>query len=251
VNLLKTFKALDQSASLSDALTAAVKGAAAEAPRAALFIVNGSRLEEYAGANLPLLAGGAPSFVTEPDLLGDAVRKAEIVRSDGNGSGPKPPAFAKLTAGRRAMAVPLVLEGHPVALLYADDGPEGTVATSWQDSVQALARHASACLAYLTASRTVQAMRLLANQSTASPATDDEDARRYARLLVSEIRLYNEAAVRLGRQNRDLMSRLRPEIDRARRLYEERISSSVHGRDAYFRQELVQTLADGDAALLG
>jgi hypothetical protein len=63
--------------------------------------------------------------------------------------------------------------------------------------------------------------------------------------------LYNEAAVRLGREKRDLLVRLKPEIDRARKLYEQRISSSIDSRSALFQQELIQTLADGDAALLG
>jgi hypothetical protein len=57
--------------------------------------------------------------------------------------------------------------------------------------------------------------------------------------------------VRAGRQQRDLMQRLRAEIDRALRLYEERVPPAVGGRHVYFQQELVQTLADGDAALLG
>ena len=82
-------------------------------------------------------------------------------------------------------------------------------------------------------------------------ASDDQGARRFARLLVSEIKLYNEAAVRTGRQQRDLLQRLRVEIDRAQRLYEERVPPAVGGRHAYFQQELVQTLADGDPALLG
>ena len=68
---------------------------------------------------------------------------------------------------------------------------------------------------------------------------------------MSEIKLYNEAAVRTGRERRDLLSRLRPEIDRARRLYEERVPPVVGARGQYFQQELVQTLADGDPALLG
>ena len=42
---------------------------------------------------------------------------------------------------------------------------------------------------------------------------------------------------------------LTPE-DRARRLYEERVSPSVKARDQYFRQELVQMLAEGDQSLL-
>ena len=88
--------------------------------------------------------------------------------------------------------------------------------------------------------------------ATAGPATeDDSSARRYARLLVSEIKLYNEAAVRAGREKRDLLTRLQPEIERARRLYEERVSPAVGERSTYFQQELVHTLADGDAALLG
>ena len=55
----------------------------------------------------------------------------------------------------------------------------------------------------------------------------------------------------MGRERRDLATRLKPEIDRARRLYDERIAPSIQSRDVYFQQELVQTLADGDQALLG
>ena len=91
-----------------------------------------------------------------------------------------------------------------------------------------------------------------ATQPQQAPASDEESgARRYARLLVSEIKLYNEAAVRDGRERRDLLARLRPEIERARRLYEERVPATVGGRGLYFQQELVQTLAGGDPGLLG
>ena len=57
--------------------------------------------------------------------------------------------------------------------------------------------------------------------------------------------------MRTGREKRDLLNRLGPEIERARRLYEERVSTAVGARAAYFQQELVHTLADGDSALLG
>jgi hypothetical protein len=76
-------------------------------------------------------------------------------------------------------------------------------------------------------------------------------ARRYARLLVSEIKLYNEAAVRAGRERRDLLARLGPEIDRARRLYEERVPTTIFNREHLFEEELLQTLAEGDPSLLG
>ena len=48
-------------------------------------------------------------------------------------------------------------------------------------------------------------------------------ARRYARLLVSEIRLYHETAVIDGRRDRDLATRLGGEIARARVMYEQRV----------------------------
>jgi hypothetical protein len=255
--LREALRSIDASESLTAALAAAVKGAGAEAPRAALFIVSGSELQEWAVPGVPTLSAGVVSAGDgDAGMLVDALRRHEPVWSAGNGGGPKAPAFASLPSGRSAVATPLVLGGEVVAVLYADDGREGSVSASWRDSVQILATHATACLAYLTAARTAQAMQLLTNPAgaPASPATspeDDSGARRYARLLLSEIRLYNEVEVQLGRQNRDLMTRLKPEIERARRLYEERVSESVGSRDRYFQQELVQTLADGDAALLG
>jgi hypothetical protein len=78
-----------------------------------------------------------------------------------------------------------------------------------------------------------------------------EAARRFARLVVSELKLYNEPAVVAGREARDLRARLREELGRARRLYEARVPATLPGRDDYFDQEVVRTLADGDPALLG
>jgi len=83
------------------------------------------------------------------------------------------------------------------------------------------------------------------------PEDDTDSARRYARLLVSEIKLYHEAAVIAGRRERDLATRLATEIARARVLYEQRVAASVREGTDYFQAELVRTLANGDANLLG
>ncbi len=77
------------------------------------------------------------------------------------------------------------------------------------------------------------------------------DARRFARLLVSEIKLYNEQKVAEGRRNNDLYDRLKEDIDRSRQMYEKRVTSSVAAKFDYFYDELVNTLAEGDAARLG
>src|SRR5205085_3477422 len=58
--------------------------------------------------------------------------------------------------------------------------------------------------------------------------SDDErrlhnDARRFARLLVSEIKLYNKDKVEAGRQEGDIYERLREDIDRSRQMYDKRV----------------------------
>jgi hypothetical protein len=257
--LLSSVRALDASRSLSQVLTALLSAAAAEAPRVALFVMNGATLQPWKaegfGPDWSLAEEGHES------LLSEALRRAGPVATSERG--PTPPRFANLPSDRAAIAVPLLVSAQPVAVLYADDASDDRprAPASWPEAVQILCRHASAGLAHLTAARALEAMRRSAVRPVADAGTSDrtsavspEDsnsARRFARLLVSEIKLYNEPAVRIGRRNRDLLTRLKPEIDRARRLYEQRISSSVDSRGVLFQQELVQTLADGDPALLG
>ncbi len=77
------------------------------------------------------------------------------------------------------------------------------------------------------------------------------DARRFARLLVSEIKLYNEQKVKEGRDENDLYERLREAIDRSREMYDKRVQPQVAGKFDYFHYELVNSLADGDEAKLG
>jgi hypothetical protein len=77
------------------------------------------------------------------------------------------------------------------------------------------------------------------------------NARRFARLLVSEIKLYNEQKVSEGRRNNDLYDRLKEDIDRSRQMYEKRVVPSVAAKFDYFYDELVNTLAEGDPSKLG
>ena len=77
------------------------------------------------------------------------------------------------------------------------------------------------------------------------------DARRFARLLVSEIKLYNEQKVAEGRRGGDLYDRLKEDIDRSRQMYEKRVTPGVATKFDYFYDELVSTLAEGDPSKLG
>jgi hypothetical protein len=77
------------------------------------------------------------------------------------------------------------------------------------------------------------------------------DARKFARLLVSEIKLYNEQKVQVGRRDKNLYSLLRDDIDKSREMYEKRVSPSVAGQVDYFYDELVRLLADNQVSALG
>lgn len=251
-SLLSGVRVISSARSLSDTLTALTTAAGTLAPRAAVFIVNGRELQGWRAAGF---TSGAPETLRLPNdrdgLLGTASATVSVVSTANQPA----PAFASLGSDRAGLAVPVTVGGQSVAVLYADAGVNGEVEVpaSWPEGMQILAAHTSACLSHITALRTTQAMRAssVASGRPAPSPEEDSSARRYARLLVSEIKLYNESAVRLGREKRDLLNRLGPEIERARRLYEERVSPAIAARASYFQEELVHTLADGDRELLG
>jgi hypothetical protein len=251
--LLSAVRTISAARSLSDTLTALTTAAATLAPRAALFVVSGKEVQGWRAAGFDAASPASLRLRNDQGgLMATATASGAVVST----ATIPAPAFASLAADRAGLAVPITVGSQSVAVLYADDGVAGEseAPASWPEAMQILGAHASACLARITALRTTQAMQAGAGaipRSASASSEEDNSARRYARLLVSEIKLYNEGAVRVGREKRDLLIRLRAEIERARRLYEERVSPSVAARSVYFQEELVHTLADGDSALLG
>jgi hypothetical protein len=78
-----------------------------------------------------------------------------------------------------------------------------------------------------------------------------DDARRFARLVVSEIKLYNEAKVAEGRKSKDIYERLKEDIERGRQMYNDRVAADVRDATDYFQDELVRILGGGDTSALG
>jgi hypothetical protein len=78
-----------------------------------------------------------------------------------------------------------------------------------------------------------------------------EDAKRFARLVVSEIKLYNETKVNEGRRLKDLYGRLKDDIERGRQMYADRVPPRIRDTTNYFFDELLRILAGGDASALG
>jgi hypothetical protein len=93
--------------------------------------------------------------------------------------------------------------------------------------------------------------------ATASPGASQSNsndvhakAKRFAKLLVEEIQLYNQVKVAEGRSKRDLYERLRPDIEKSRAAYQKRYGGVISEPD-YFSEELVRILAGNDRGLLG
>lgn len=81
--------------------------------------------------------------------------------------------------------------------------------------------------------------------------TDDVDpalaaAARFARLVATDIRLYNEETVMLGRRNGDLMERLREQIDQGTDTFQRRFPQLGEDGERILHDAFVQVLAGGD-----
>jgi hypothetical protein len=108
----------------------------------------------------------------------------------------------------------------------------------------------------------VEAM-VTAAAAAPAPATDafanlspqDADvhrkAQRFARLLVDEIKLYNQVKVTEGRKSKDLYDRLKEDIEKSRATYQKRYGNTAAGGADYFSQELVRSLAEDDTSIMG
>jgi hypothetical protein len=260
-------RALGSARSLSEVLDTLVRCAGQESARTGVLLVRGDRFHGWRGFD-HAFANGDHLDIAHGDagVIAQALQSAAVASSE-SAAGDDAPAFAQLKPGQACVALPIVIVGQVVAVLYADGALEhGTLnlepGTLNLEPLEILARFASQRLEALTAITTARSLTVnpaapsLAPGSPGSPDRNAESAdqhaaaRRYARLLVSEIKLYHEPQVALGRRERDLATRLGGEIARVRTLYEQRIPAEVrHGND-FVHEELIRTLADGDATLL-
>lgn len=91
----------------------------------------------------------------------------------------------------------------------------------------------------------------------AAPPISAEDAeihrkaQRFSRLLMDEIKLYNQAKVAEGRKHKDLYDRLQEDIEKSRATYLKRYGNTAAATGDYFSQELIRSLAEDDVSLMG
>lgn len=94
-----------------------------------------------------------------------------------------------------------------------------------------------------------------AGQPPAGLSPEEEEvhkkARRFAKLLVDEIKLYNQAKLVEGRAHKDIYARLKDDIDKSRATYDKRYGATSAASGNYFTRELIRILTNDDPSLLG
>jgi hypothetical protein len=154
-------------------------------------------------------------------------------------------------------------EAGEVAAVERPGAPVQTV-TSFPDPFAGHApKHVARSPEPEPAAEVVEVASAASASAAAAPATDpfaglsaeDADvhrkAQRFARLLVDEIKLYNQAKVSEGRRNRDLYDRLKEDIEKSRVTFQKRYGNTAAASGDYFQKEVLRSLAEDDLSVMG
>ncbi|PYP87904.1 MAG: hypothetical protein DMG65_16105 [Candidatus Angelobacter sp. Gp1-AA117] len=266
---------IQESPSQAEILRHLLEGAARFCGRAALFVVRAGAVTGWQGIGFE-----NNDTLKSISLNGSAGPVARSIQERATVTGPITELDADFVtavgppADGSFVVLPLVVKEKVAALIYADGGavPDNRVDISaltllcrftglWLEltalrkaGITAPAEESQQAQPQSAATAAAPAPQPAAAAAAAPAGEEDEvhkKARRFARLLVDEIKLYNQAKVSEGKQNRDLYQRLRDDIEKSRATYENRFGSTPAASGNYFTQELIRVLADNDIALMG
>jgi hypothetical protein len=276
---------IQESTSQSDILRALLDGAAYFADRVSLFVVKGEFATGWQARGLEdngvirSISLGAGSGVAARAIESRTAVNAEAADFDSG--------FVEMIgppADGNCVVLPLMVRDRVPALIYADGG--SGVGRVDPAALQLLVRSAGLWLEVVTLRKMagegvaqedehaeMAAVAAASAPSTTAPtyarsaaslqpkpvnkalSAEEEEihkkARRFAKLLVDEIKLYNQSKVAEGRQHRDLYDRLREDIEKSRASYEKRYGGTAAASGDYFNQEIIRILAENDASVLG
>jgi len=247
---------IQEAVSQAEILRHLLEGAARFCGRAALFVIKGNSMNGWQGIgfydndavktfNLSASAG----------LAGRAIQgRAPVIGTTQDFDGGFLAAIGTSVDGN-CVVLPLLVKEKVAAVIYADSGPVSDVTVD-VSALTVMCRFAALWLELTALRKAGVTAPAEEAQAAVTPAVAEEDdvhkkARRFAKLLVDEIKLYNQNKVAEGRQNRDLYDRLKEDIEKSRATYEKRFGETSAASANYFTQELIRVLADNDAALLG
>jgi hypothetical protein len=160
--LLESVRSLDNARSLGEVLDALCQAAGREASRAAVLVLRHDRVLGWKLSGFGARDAqpkGIDLGLNESGVIGLAVGTARPVTTRDSQTAAEGPRFVHLPADRMGFAVPVIVAGRVVAVVYADsvapDGQEQEVPSGWPEVVELLARHAARCLEALTVQKAV------------------------------------------------------------------------------------------------
>jgi hypothetical protein len=161
--LAEAIRGLDDSRTLRATLEVLAYGAAAEASRVAVMIVDDQMLRCWGQHGFPAGRGPVDLPADVSGVLSASLKLQQISMLPPAGPRPDPtlPAFMRVPDGHVGMLTPLVVGGQVVALVYAD-GPDQSAehgtGSVWTEQVEVLVRHAASRLENLTSRRAVEVL---------------------------------------------------------------------------------------------
>ena len=258
---------IQESGSQAEILRHLLEGSARFAGRVALFVVKGATINGWQGIGFEDNDSiKSVNVSSSSGLVGRAIQGRGPAAGTANEFDSGFILAVKEPAENGCLVLPLVVKDKTAAAIYADGGiaPGGQLDAS---ALQTLTRFAAIWLEVsalrkvngsASAEEAPQAAVAVASGSAAAaaaPASEEDElhkkARRFAKLLVEEIKLYNQPKVEEGRQRKDLYDRLKVDIEKSRATYDKRYAESAVSSADYFTQELVRILADNDVSLMG
>jgi len=171
--LVTAIRAIDRARSLSEVLGALLESASHEAERAGVLLVRDARVRGWRFAGFaPSFDGAAIDIALDEagaGILAHAVEHRRAASSDLDGPAPAFAGLAEHADSTEAIAIPIVLAGEVVAVLYVDQrDAEPGILTLEPATLEVLARHAASVLETLTALKAVRSM-------TGAGAVDEEN----------------------------------------------------------------------------
>jgi hypothetical protein len=261
--LNQSSRRLKQSGTQEEWCTALLDAAGSFSARAAVFTLQGSFLRfekaSFDAAPFEVPLSEAPAFagvVESKDPVIAAFSPAELSEPVASALG--------IPAVDRVHLLPLISGGRTVAVLYAEAGR----AEADPNVLELIASMAAAVWELRSSSNSATLVSIgpaapvepAATKPVTLPAWNELPlneqeihlrAQRFARVQAAEIRLYQSQAVKQGRAEQAIYRMLREPIDAARDSYREKFLQECPSMVDYFHVELVRTLANDDARLLG
>lgn len=273
----------------SEIFRALLEGTVAGAPRAAVFLLRDGRWKGWSSIGYPAAAAQRQRQATVAADTGwlAALASEEDVRWRSLTTGESVPDFGQPRSAD-AVGLPVRVGGKAVAILIAERGADEdpwspaalailcqaarlrleldlawrrlkTITSGSATPVEAkpvtedgpkpsLPVEARAPVADVPATELAPWSGVASGAADADPRR--EEARRYARLVATDIRLYNEEAVVVGRRQRDLARRLGEQFQRGRDAFSHRFPDLGSDGMKLLEDAYIHVLAGGDASLL-